>query len=174
MLFCCSRLLYFIFFFFFFFQAEDGIRDLTVTGVQTCALPIYVRSPDGPKAKHAIVKEAPIVPHVFHCPPEDRMSQTDVVLVQTSKREKCDDALCDTMNVDRIGTVMKVSGCTIGSEKMGLVKLEPTSNSHFELCCLCVPANGLQRAQVISGVEVVDPSLCRGLFVGSRGIVAVP
>src|SRR2546430_5716875 len=28
---------------FFFFQAEDGIRDLTVTGVQTCALPI---SPD--------------------------------------------------------------------------------------------------------------------------------
>src|SRR5256886_3409621 len=26
--------------FFFFFQAEDGIRDLTVTGVQTCALPI--------------------------------------------------------------------------------------------------------------------------------------
>src|SRR6266853_3795174 len=28
---------------FFFFQAEDGIRDLTVTGVQTCALPIYPR-----------------------------------------------------------------------------------------------------------------------------------
>src|SRR2546430_5244114 len=26
--------------YFFFFQAEDGIRDLTVTGVQTCALPI--------------------------------------------------------------------------------------------------------------------------------------
>src|SRR2546430_4711075 len=25
-----------------FFQAEDGIRDLTVTGVQTCALPIWV------------------------------------------------------------------------------------------------------------------------------------
>src|SRR5690348_17635668 len=27
-------------FFFFFFQAEDGIRDGRVTGVQTCALPI--------------------------------------------------------------------------------------------------------------------------------------
>src|SRR5690606_40326745 len=27
--------------FFFFFQAEDGIRDFHVTGVQTCALPIY-------------------------------------------------------------------------------------------------------------------------------------
>src|SRR2546430_12537845 len=28
----------------FFFQAEDGIRDLTVTGVQTCALPISGRT----------------------------------------------------------------------------------------------------------------------------------
>src|SRR5256885_5712977 len=31
---CCSAC-------FFFFQAEDGIRDYKVTGVQTCALPIY-------------------------------------------------------------------------------------------------------------------------------------
>src|SRR5690606_3975774 len=39
---CCffSHLLV-VFFFFFFFQAEDGIRDFHVTGVQTCALPIY-------------------------------------------------------------------------------------------------------------------------------------
>src|SRR5258707_12791988 len=29
--------------FFFFFQAEDGIRDIGVTGVQTCALPILSR-----------------------------------------------------------------------------------------------------------------------------------
>src|SRR5690349_22514206 len=32
---------FFFFIFFFFFQAEDGIRDLYVTGVQTCALPIW-------------------------------------------------------------------------------------------------------------------------------------
>src|SRR6266446_9267667 len=31
-----------ILFFFFFFQAEDGIRDYKVTGVQTCALPIFI------------------------------------------------------------------------------------------------------------------------------------
>src|SRR5260221_8503712 len=36
-----STKFFFIFFFFFFFQAEDGIRDHCVTGVQTCALPIY-------------------------------------------------------------------------------------------------------------------------------------
>src|SRR6266496_4813588 len=33
--------------FFFFFQAEDGIRDLYVTGVQTCALPILIAVPVG-------------------------------------------------------------------------------------------------------------------------------
>src|SRR5256885_14679692 len=31
--------------YFFFFQAEDGIRDYKVTGVQTCALPIYTCAP---------------------------------------------------------------------------------------------------------------------------------
>src|SRR5258708_8737247 len=38
-----TRLLhvYFLLLFFFFFQAEDGIRDDLVTGVQTCALPIW-------------------------------------------------------------------------------------------------------------------------------------
>src|SRR5207249_8707743 len=30
------------------FQAEDGIRDRNVTGVQTCALPIFLYSNDGP------------------------------------------------------------------------------------------------------------------------------
>src|SRR5688572_30875373 len=48
-------LFYFVFFFFFFFQAEDGIRDLTVTGVQTCALPIFAGAMDnygGDGAQH--------------------------------------------------------------------------------------------------------------------------
>src|SRR5947209_9284053 len=34
--------IFYFFFFFFFFQAEDGIRDIGVTGVQTCALPILI------------------------------------------------------------------------------------------------------------------------------------
>src|SRR5256885_3958482 len=36
--------------FIFFFQAEDGIRDYKVTGVQTCALPISARPPKPPSA----------------------------------------------------------------------------------------------------------------------------
>src|SRR2546422_4736903 len=34
---------------FFFFQAEDGIRDVAVTGVQTCALPIYLEARVSPE-----------------------------------------------------------------------------------------------------------------------------
>src|SRR2546430_3139661 len=41
----CVLVLVFYFLCFFFFQAEDGIRDLTVTGVQTCALPISRHRP---------------------------------------------------------------------------------------------------------------------------------
>ena len=40
MLFLFVFFVFFLFVFFFFFQAEDGIRDIGVTGVQTCALPI--------------------------------------------------------------------------------------------------------------------------------------
>src|SRR5256885_4233967 len=45
----------------FFFQAEDGIRDYKVTGVQTCALPIFdaccakIRCPEGNPASSATV-----------------------------------------------------------------------------------------------------------------------
>src|SRR5271166_2790212 len=50
---------------FFFFQAEDGIRDGHVTGVQTCALPIYRRSPH---RRH---------PGVAGCPPSPRSPDPD-------------------------------------------------------------------------------------------------
>src|SRR5437762_10529194 len=53
--------------FFFFFQAEDGIRDTSVTGVQTCALPIScdvidlsapsVNSPDQPNRRRLMQGE---------------------------------------------------------------------------------------------------------------------
>src|SRR5206468_7748224 len=42
----------------FFFQAEDGIRDLIVTGVQTCALPISLSSGRVPSLPSRIVSVA--------------------------------------------------------------------------------------------------------------------
>src|SRR5699024_11419884 len=42
-------------YFIFFFQAEDGIRDRNVTGVQTCALPILKRYDLDPKKKTVLI-----------------------------------------------------------------------------------------------------------------------
>src|SRR5437868_14606474 len=44
---------------FFFFQAEDGIRDRNVTGVQTCALPISAPPLVGPERRHLPLPERP-------------------------------------------------------------------------------------------------------------------
>src|SRR6266516_4115297 len=55
----------------FFFQAEDGIRDRTVTGVQTCALPIF------PTSWHCAVD--------FPCLIGDRWAQHEPVVVTFSK-----------------------------------------------------------------------------------------
>src|SRR2546429_1781925 len=43
---------------FFFFQAEDGIRDVAVTGVQTCALPISCRRSDPASRRTATLPRA--------------------------------------------------------------------------------------------------------------------
>src|SRR6266478_758747 len=50
-------------YFCFFFQAEDGIRDLTVTGVQTCALPILLHRLDE-LMRQSRCAEADIVAHI--------------------------------------------------------------------------------------------------------------
>src|SRR5229473_5632262 len=47
--------------FFFFFQAEDGIRDKLVTGVQTCALPILTGA-QGPEAGVWVIAETTGLP----------------------------------------------------------------------------------------------------------------
>ena len=60
-----------LFFFFFFFQAEDGIRDIGVTGVQTCALPIsFALCDEGVDVKTSskMPSEADLVIFRFHQP----------------------------------------------------------------------------------------------------------
>src|SRR5438067_10106554 len=57
---CCSRSPRPATSIFFFFQAEDGIRDRNVTGVQTCALPISAQEdgPDRPRGRQEDTLEA--------------------------------------------------------------------------------------------------------------------
>jgi len=74
---------------YFFFQAEDGIRDLIVTGVQTCALPIYNKETmfakpeyvfkDGEQIVHngRVIKQVYGATHVVH-PEFDSAIETDL------------------------------------------------------------------------------------------------
>src|SRR2546428_4264224 len=75
-------------YFFFFFQAEDGIRDLIVTGVQTCALPILntrdggasaeLTTPSNPRSMKAErrVSDTDVSSSVWMNPPVGGMSST--------------------------------------------------------------------------------------------------
>src|SRR5947208_11985870 len=60
-----------VLFFFFFFQAEDGIRDDLVTGVQTCALPISFR----PRVHALPVPPPHVAPSGKNEPPKHRRLQ---------------------------------------------------------------------------------------------------
>src|SRR3989475_10263705 len=96
-------------FFVFFFQAEDGIRDLTVTGVQTCALPILFRyerqqrgrlrehfqlnmditGEPGPAADAEIIAAAIDIARAFGLGPKDvrlRVSDRRIVTAQLANR----------------------------------------------------------------------------------------
>src|SRR5438105_2345496 len=55
----CSTIVLVAYFFFFFFQAEDGIRDPLVTGVQTCALPICGRRRRGAVRQNYVGHQRP-------------------------------------------------------------------------------------------------------------------
>src|SRR5437762_4443996 len=72
---CVFNSLLFVIFclFFFFFQAEDGIRDTSVTGVQTCALPISMNTGMRPKTGHPVRKTGAVAGDVAaHARSEER------------------------------------------------------------------------------------------------------
>src|SRR2546430_9403364 len=107
---------------FFFFQAEDGIRDLTVTGVQTCALPISHegipreerhadegRRTARPRRAHRTYGEPRSVPGTLRPRPRSEehtselQSQSNLVcrlLLEKKKTKKCDDRHCVIDAVD--------------------------------------------------------------------------
>src|SRR5437773_6782183 len=68
---------------FFFFQAEDGIRDRDVTGVQTCALPILITDTMGPEVN---AQKAAVIINAVHVPPEPAPVIPDAELRSEERR----------------------------------------------------------------------------------------
>src|SRR5258708_37438142 len=78
--------------FFFFFQAEDGIRDDLVTGVQTCALPIFMEH----------IRNIAIIAHVDH----GKTTLVDCLLKQSgtfraNQAQAHEERLMDSMDLER-------------------------------------------------------------------------
>src|SRR5256886_13694280 len=71
---------------FFFFQAEDGIRDLTVTGVQTCALPISLATEGAAPNIATLVAPRRINEHLVN----SRSSRNRSGLPINWRRSQCD------------------------------------------------------------------------------------
>src|SRR2546430_4668522 len=71
---------------YFFFQAEDGIRDLTVTGVQTCALPIFAGDFPGLRGRVSRLENGPPVGF----PVQFRVSGENIETVRKIARETAD------------------------------------------------------------------------------------
>src|SRR2546430_8232276 len=65
----------------FFFQAEDGIRDLTVTGVQTCALPIF-------RGKVLRFEPPKVFQYTFAMGQNDKASRATIELVPETEATK--------------------------------------------------------------------------------------
>src|SRR5262249_60001457 len=81
--------------FFFFFQAEDGIRDWSVTGVQTCALPIFL------DVGHISVGHAAEL-HAVDRDPVDR--EDDLLLRQPHHQRAVGMILADIVELERGAT----------------------------------------------------------------------
>src|SRR5689334_23482093 len=79
------------YFIFFFFQAEDGIRDGTVTGVQTCALPISAFDARFPTVKS----------------PNPENAEALALGVALAETEKLDVVMATDPDADRMGVAVR-------------------------------------------------------------------
>src|ERR1035437_4679768 len=103
-----------VYVFFFFFQAEDGIRDIGVTGVQTCALPIRCSSPTLAlkHANHAFDGNGPAAAyiHVDHAGVEHHRARSNL----EPRREAVDETRHDRGRIKADDTVYRTDHPEIG------------------------------------------------------------
>src|ERR1039457_5718887 len=132
---------------FFFFQAEDGIRDYKVTGVQTCALPIcreFLRfqfEDDGPRHSGILMRGGPD----FFSQRTDEwlcMSQRNVSLECVFGRDRFADSIGHdwvVVNATRkfVETTAIAPKMTLQRRNVHSIKVRDRRNSHLLHACLC-------------------------------------
>src|SRR5437773_11331209 len=99
-----------VFFFFFFFQAEDGIRDRDVTGVQTCALPISLVVVDPPGPAETTTK-GPQVLHAAGWRPQEGAALTRRQLTDAGHMAEVVDGKSAAEGASQGAEVLHAAGC---------------------------------------------------------------
>src|SRR3989454_4273279 len=133
-----------VFFFFFFFQAEDGIRDYKVTGVQTCALPISL-DPCSAIATLVLSGCSPIVTVTSISLPLRATLTAALVPIGVLVTLRCKATGSCT---DEPWYPMMTSPCLIPACSAGLSSLTSLTSAP----CVCVNPNDLARSWVTSWI----------------------
>lgn len=93
------------------------------------------------------------------------MRQGNVPYIEILEFNECDYALRYRMYVDGIRAVVKIPDSAILAEEVRAIELEAFTDARIEFGCAERPSDGSQRAEVISGMEIIDPSLRTGFAV---------
>src|SRR6266542_2271766 len=108
---------------FFFFQAEDGIRDATVTGVQTCALPIYF---------------------LRECPQPRRLPPTQGPIRANQKKGSHKTGRVNSLQISDVPARAPVMAGTFLANGHPVIILFDSGASHSFISTLCVVRNNLE------------------------------
>src|SRR5699024_7065241 len=108
-----------VFIYFFFFQAEDGIRDRNVTGVQTCALPIYLKTTEQHTEGAILFEQSQNAPIQRHVLPEGAVERSVRLFGGIGSLI---DAIASTLPQDTVE--LKTSVTAIRMEEEGTLTLE--------------------------------------------------
>lgn len=106
-----------------------------------------------------IVEVPSFVPHMDISPSDDRIRQIDVAIIEVGQRDEGDETLSHTMNINGIGPIMEIFGCSIIPEEVILIKIEPRFDMWVELCGSTILIDITQGQEIIACVEVIDPAL---------------
>src|SRR6266511_908294 len=110
-------------FFFFFFQAEDGIRDFHVTGVQTCALPISPASQRSSLAPSGSFPESCTAPPPLRVALRCRESSPTKLALNCSLESDRPNALIASWVRPTSRWALRMTRCARGAQKSPPVKL---------------------------------------------------
>src|SRR2546430_1932885 len=156
---------------FFFFQAEDGIRDLTVTGVQTCALPISIVRTDIASAE--MIK---LASNAFRATKISFINE----IANVSEELGADvTEVARGMGLDeRIGNQFLRAGIGWGGscfpkDVSALKQLAGNTGYHFQLLTAVIEVNELQKRRTIGKLQKHLGSLV-GKEIGLLGVAFKP